>query len=611
MNKELDILNQRNRMMVTLLWLLLMFTVVTNIILLEYDPTIINALIFIAILGIPVCTILTWMTYKRIYIESTMYFVTLTVLLILFILNFVDKHPINLFVLLLAPILSMFYRQWKNILLSIIGSFLIFLFFVSFNSDVYFAHWNAFDIVYFFLFYLVLAFVMILEAKLSEGRRIKAEKKVEFMAYHDNVTGLANINYFYELLEHSINQSHHINKEIGIILLDLDNFKKVNDSMGHQFGDQLLKDVACRLEICMKDKGTLCRMGGDEFLLLISEVDEEEMHSIAKKLQHEFEKPFLIDGMYIHVTTSMGISFYPSDGKSADTLIKYADIAMYRSKDRGKNDYHFFKPTMNTSTYSEFILENDLRKALAEEEFKVYYQPFIDIETGEINGMEALLRWDHPDKGIISPDKFIPLAEETGLILPIGEWVLRTACKQIREWQNEGFPPINVSVNLSLRQFLQQDLCEKISEIIKENELDPRCLELEITESIAMDINYTMRILKRLKKLGIKISMDDFGTGYSSLSNLKNLPIDKLKIDKSFIHDIRNPLYEVEVVSTIITLAKNLRLQVVAEGVETENQLQFLEKEKCDAFQGYLFSKPLPASEIEELLKKEHKVSVS
>ena len=383
------------------------------------------------------------------------------------------------------------------------------------------------------------------------------------------------------------------------MFLDLDRFKPVNDTLGHEIGDLLLIQIGEKLSKCMTKDAFVSRFGGDEFSIIIPDIKEHgEAILIAQKIMKILEEPLIINQYNIPISASIGISFYPHDGKDTDSLIKYADRAMYRVKEHGKKNYNVYRQSEDNLSVNPLSLENELRKALERNEFVVYYQPKINIKTGSITGLEALVRWKHPNRGLISPNHFISFAEETGLIVPIGEFVLREACIQCVSWKALGFPPIPVSVNLSTRQLLQTNFVSTVEKIIKEAKINPELLELEITESMTMDIDRSLGILNKLKSLKVKISVDDFGTGYSSLNYIRMLPIDRVKIDQSFIKDmILNP-GNVAIVATIINMAHNLRLEVTAEGVELEEQVKYLQSNDCDEIQGYYFSKPLPAEDF-------------
>jgi len=390
----------------------------------------------------------------------------------------------------------------------------------------------------------------------------------------------------------------------------LDRFKNINDTVGHAVGDLLLKAVSERLQSCLGEALVISRQGGDEFTIILQDINKVETEKVAQRIIDHMAEPFLIEENEIYISTSIGISMFPSDGNDQETLMKNADTAMYHAKEKGRNNFQFFTAKLNEVISRKMKLEKNLRKALGQKEFEVHYQPKYNIQSGSITGMEALIRWRSPEYGMISPMEFIPLAEESGLIIPLGEWILYTACAQNKKWQDEGNLSIPVAVNLSARQFQHPGFVDTVDEVLRETCLDPKYLELEITESIAMnDVRDVIAKLKSLKNLGIKISIDDFGTGYSSLSYLHKFPIDALKIDKSFINDINNDSDDTTIVKTIISMAHNLKLDVIAEGVEKVEQLWFLKKNSCDQVQGYLYSPPIPAKEFSEFLMKSNVIN--
>ncbi|MFO0754254.1 MAG: EAL domain-containing protein [Thermodesulfovibrionales bacterium] len=437
-------------------------------------------------------------------------------------------------------------------------------------------------------------------------RRKQMEETIRFQAYHDLLTGLPNRTLFMDRLSLAVPQAQRTGKRIAVLFLDLDRFKNINDSLGHTVGDHLLQEVSGRLEGQMHETDTLARVGGDEFTVLLPLINHvEEAAKIAEKIAGIFKAPFLIDGHELHITASIGISIYPEDGALAESLLKNADIAMYHAKDQGRNNFQFYNPALNIRTLERIHLENRLRQTVEHGELVVHYQPQVNIKTGRMVGAEALVRWRHPELGLLTPRQFIPVAEEAGIIISIDQWVLRTACSQLTRWLAAGCPPIYISTNLSARQFQQPNLAETIAQILEETGLPPGSLGIEITETLAMqDTELTARNLNRLNTLGITFSIDDFGTGYSSLSYLKKLPLHKLKIDKSFISDLtEDPDYR-SIVNAIIAMAHSLKLEVVAEGVETEEQAAFLQANNCDEIQGYFFSKPVPADEFERMLAK-------
>jgi len=444
-------------------------------------------------------------------------------------------------------------------------------------------------------------------------QRKQTERRLRQLAHFDSLTDLPNRVQFIERLEQAMAEADRHERLLGVVFLHLDRFKYINDSLGHGKGDILLREVAMRLSGVVRRGDTVARLSGDEFALVLADMGhvDDAIH-VAQKILDVFRQPFRVAGHDLSVTASMGITLYPFDDRGADDLLRNADVAMYRAKESGKNNYQFYVAEMTTIVSERLTLENDLRSALERGEFSLNYQPIADCRSGEITGMEALLRWKHPERGMIPPALFIPLAEETGYIIPIGEWVLRTACEQCRRWQKAGFASLYVAVNLSSRQFHQQDLTASIHCILQETGLDPTCLGLEITEGLIMQqAEASVNTLRELKAMGIRISIDDFGTGYSSLSYLKRFPIDVLKIDQSFVRDIPTDQDDAAIASTIITMAHSLGLKVVAEGVETLEQLNFMRKHRCDAMQGYYLSKPLPPEQFAVLLKNGTRLDVA
>jgi diguanylate cyclase len=438
--------------------------------------------------------------------------------------------------------------------------------------------------------------------------RKRNEKKINQMVYRDPLTGLPNRLLLNDRLSQALELADETKQTIGIMFIDLDRFKYINDTLGHAVGDQLLIEISKRIQACVGKNDTVCRQGGDEFIVLIPNTTADEVSKIAQQVIDLFSSSVMVNEQELFVTPSIGIAMYPGDGRDIETLIKNADTAMYRVKEQGKNNFQFYTPEMNEAVTKKMKLEIGLRKALERDEFKIVYQPQIDVETGGIIGVEALLRWHHPEWGTISPAEFIPIAEETGLILQIGEWVLHGACRQNKAWQDAGYAPLRMAVNISSRQFQQSDLVERVSRILRETELAPQYLELELTESIIQDSKYAVAKMQVLKEMGIHLSIDDFGTGYSSLSYLKTFPIHTLKIDQSFTRNIYADPKDASLVETIIAMAHNLDLKVIAEGVETQEQLQFLQQKQCNEAQGYYFSRPISAEELSVILE-EHSVS--
>ena len=433
----------------------------------------------------------------------------------------------------------------------------------------------------------------------------KNKENMKKLAYTDYLTELPNRTAFTEMLDNVMLTLR--NEEIIAIMdLDLDNFKNINDTLGHSYGDELLIDVTYRLKQAIDENDYLARIGGDEFIILTQNIiDTADYEDKIRKIRNVFSFPFVLTTKEYFVTVSIGIAFAPKDGKNSQALIKNVDSAMYVAKANGKNTYSYFDYSFNQKLTEKIEIQSELRKAIERNEFMLYYQAQMDLETGEAVGFEALIRWNHPTKGTISPDEFIYLAEETGLIVPIGKWVLLTACKQLKKWQNDGYDKINMAVNLSGRQFKDQDFVKLVLEVIKETGIDPSKLELEITESIALDnIEYTIATIKELKEIGVSFSLDDFGTGYSSMSYLKRLPVSNLKIDKSFLDTVMEDYSDQKIIQTIISLARNLDLLVIAEGVEKSEQETFLKESNCNKAQGFLYSKPVSIEKAEEFLIK-------
>ena len=446
----------------------------------------------------------------------------------------------------------------------------------------------------------------------AEDEIAAAFEKLNTLSYFDHLTSLPNRTMFNEKLMNILQNAQQNKKKVAVMFLDLDRFKVINDTMGHSSGDAVLQAVATRLASCMRNNDVLARHSGDEFTVIISDIENFNVAAkIAQKLLNTFNEPFLINNHKLYISSSIGISIYPTNSKNADCLVKYADIAMYKAKEQGNNKFKFYASDFSPIGDQKFELENDLRNALKNNEFILHYQPIISIMTRRIEGFEALVRWNHPIAGIIPPDKFIPLAEETGLINQIGQWVLYEACAQNQAWLEKGLFPKYISVNISLRQFKQPDLIHNIKKVLQDTGLNAKYLQLEITESISMfDEERTIAILNVLKTLGVKIAIDDFGTGYSSLNYLKNFPISVLKIDKSFIENMLENPPDAAAIKFIIQMAHSLNLNVVAEGVETEEQLTFLRKNYCNDMQGFLYSKALPPHEIESLLKEEEDILI-
>ncbi len=455
----------------------------------------------------------------------------------------------------------------------------------------------------------------VISAVRDVSERKQFETRMLHQATHDPLTSLPNRILFHDILAHAMTRALRTEKLLAVLFLDLDEFKNINDTLGHEYGDLLLKEIAQRLtatlradDLIARDDGMVARQGGDEFTILLQGITVvDNIILIAEKILAVISRPFIVDNHEMHMTASIGITIFPFDDTDIQSLLRNADTAMYRAKESGKNNFQFYTAGMNLLIRERMDIENGLRHALARNELVLHYQPQVDIASGEMIAVEALLRWAHPEKGLIPPDKFIPVAEESGLIVPIGEWVLRTACRQNKAWQNMGLPHIRMAVNLSARQFRQPHLLAVVAKALEDTGLDPYAdsLELEVTESVVMkDLEGTISTLNKLHAMGIRLSIDDFGTGYSSMSYLKRFPINTLKIDQSFVRDITTDADDAAIASTIVTLGHSLKLRVIAEGVETAEQLALLREMKCDEIQGYLFSKPLPAEEMETLLRQ-------
>ncbi|MFD1739571.1 EAL domain-containing protein [Bacillus salitolerans] len=432
----------------------------------------------------------------------------------------------------------------------------------------------------------------------------ETEKEIEYMAYHDMLTGLPNRYMYNQYLAKSLSRCIRNHRQLAIMLLDLDRFKFVNDTMGHEFGDVLLQQVSERLVKSVREGDLVARQGGDEFIILMEEVNETQVREIAEKILNSFSTPFTLNEEDFFTSPSIGISLFPADGQNINTLIKHADTAMYLAKKRGKNNYQFYIQEDQNILDRKTRIEQGLKKGLYNNEFYLQYQPKVNLETGEVYGAEALLRWQHPELGVISPVEFIPIAEETGMIIPLGKWILRNACKQNKSWQQSFGSRIEMAVNISSLQFEDSQFIETVKEILEESQLSPQYLGLEITESVMQNIDYSSCIIQELKNLGIKISIDDFGTGYSSLSVLNQLPIDVVKIDKSFVNEIMTNSNTASLVKTIIEMGDNFKFDLVAEGIENKQQAEFLIQNGCQFGQGYYYSKPLPANEFEKLYFK-------
>ena len=433
-----------------------------------------------------------------------------------------------------------------------------------------------------------------------------AEERIQFLAYYDALTGLPNRTLLQDRLGKALAGARRQKCKIALLFLDLDSFKIINDSLGHSVGDLLLQEVAERLKKWGREQDTVARLGGDEFLITLTQVkDLADVAVAAERLMDAMTAEFVVQGHSLNVSCSIGVSIFPEHGTDCETLIKNADAAMYGAKDSGRNNFRFFAEDMNLQAVERLSLENSLRLAMGKKELFLVYQPQMDVATGRITGLEALLRWQHPTLGLVPPDKFIRIAENSGLIVPIGEWVLRTACRQARKWQDDGLPAVSVAVNVSAVQFRQQGFCELIRSVLGETGLAAHCLELELTESLLLaNADVTLSVLRELKSMGLTLAIDDFGTGYSNFTSLRQFGVSKLKIDRSFISDVATNPDDSAITAAIISMAKSLRLKVIAEGVENEAQMSFLRTHQCDEIQGYYFSKPLAVDKVADKLRE-------
>ena len=454
--------------------------------------------------------------------------------------------------------------------------------------------------------------------KRDTTERVRAKARIEYLAYYDTLTGLPNRQLFVRVVGRAIRHSKRTGHMMALLYLDLDRFKRINDNLGHSVGDALLQTVARRLELSVRatdlvtqpnatppnDEARIARLGGDEFVVLLTGItDEAQTTAVANRIQESLGEPFDCRGHRFVVTPSIGIALYPKDGTEIEDLLVKADMAMYKAKDQGRNGYAFYGESMAVRSLGRLELENDMRRAFDAGEFSLYYQPKMDLGTGAIIGLEALLRWNHPTRGWIAPDTFVPVAEETGLIVPLGDWVIRETCQQISAWAGTPLANLTLAVNVSVQQFSREDFVESVLRVLWQSGVKPHQLELEITESLLMrNIEATTHHLKRFSAAGLKLSIDDFGTGYSSLGYLRQFPVDSLKIDRSFVKDLHTSSDDAAICAAIIAMARELKLKVIAEGVETAEQVEFLRRHRCDQVQGYLVSEPIPASQVPQLL---------
>jgi diguanylate cyclase (GGDEF)-like protein len=435
--------------------------------------------------------------------------------------------------------------------------------------------------------------------------KTRADERIEYLASHDSLTGLPNREMFNEMLHYAISAAQRHQRQFAVLFIDLDRFKVINDSLGHDAGDVLLVEVASRLRGALRSSDVVARLGGDEFVVILEETAERgDVERIAHNLLSVLSQPLQLSGHECHTTASIGIAMYPLDGSDAQTLTKNADMAMYLTKEDGKNGVRFFNKEIRTQSIERLTLETALRRALDRNQFALHYQPKVDMATGQITGVEALLRWTHPELGVLPPSQFIPLAEETGLIVPIGRWVLKEACAQNMAWQRRGLRPVSMAVNLSPRQFGDEHLLQDVDEALAASGMSPVLLQLEVTESMVMrNVSRAVKVLDAIQSRGIRLAIDDFGTGYSSMSLMKQFPIDTIKIDRSFVRDLPKDSEDQAIAQAIISMGKALGMTVIAEGVETVEQEAFLRSHACDEMQGYLFSKPVPPQQLAELLR--------
>jgi diguanylate cyclase (GGDEF)-like protein len=435
--------------------------------------------------------------------------------------------------------------------------------------------------------------------------KTSADARIEYLASHDSLTNLPNREMFNGLLHHAIETGHRYERQFAVLFIDLDRFKIINDSLGHEAGDTLLVEIANRLRRNLRSSDIVARLGGDEFVVIVEQTTERgDIDTLTRKLLSAISEPILLSGHECNTTASIGIAVFPDDGADVHTLTKNADMAMYLAKEDGKNDFRFFTKQVKMQSIERLKLETDLRYALGRNEFSLHYQPKVDLATRQITGVEALLRWTHPERGMLPPAQFIPLAEETGLIVPIGCWVLKEACAQNMAWQRRGLRPVSMAVNLSPRQFVHENLLHDIDEALAASRMSPMLLQLEVTESMVMrNVPRAIKVLDAVQRRGIRLAIDDFGTGHSSMSLMKQLPIDTIKIDRSFVQDLPDDSEDRAIAQAIISMGKALGMTVVAEGVETAEQEAFLRENACDEMQGFLFSKPVPAAKLAALLR--------
>jgi diguanylate cyclase (GGDEF)-like protein len=452
--------------------------------------------------------------------------------------------------------------------------------------------------------YILRAAQIVRDLRQCRDRRCENEARLNYLAYHDPLTGLPNRLLFEDRFQHAVAKARRSGRKVAVLFLDLDQFKRINDSLGHDIGDQLLRKVAERIRAATREEDTLARFGGDEFVLLLEDVRQvNTVGIVAHKVLSSLSRTFEVGGFQLCAAASIGIGIYPENGQSMEELLRCADIAMYRAKELGRNTLQFYTPEINFRARETLLLETGLRQALTKEELEIYYQPQFDLVSGRMVGAEALLRWNHPERGLLLPMEFLPLAEETGLIFAISDWILQTVCRQNKGWQVRGFPPLVVAVNIATRMFQQRELGQMVDRALRSSGLEARFLELEVTESMIMhNVEAAAQTLEELSRLGVNLAIDDFGTGYSSVSGLRRMPIRRLKIDRAFVNDLTGNPNDATIAASIIALARSMNLGVIAEGVETEEQLRFLKAKGCRQGQGFLFSQPLPEGRLTSLL---------
>ena len=428
---------------------------------------------------------------------------------------------------------------------------------------------------------------------------------MEHMALHDALTGLPNRYLLDDYLKKYLARAKRNEYKLGIMFIDLDRLKRINDTLGHDIGDKVLKQVAQRLGESMRENDVICRQGGDEFIIVLDQVEgENHITKVGDRILDHLSEPYIINDIEVYATPSIGISIYPDDGMDGDELVKMADMAMYHAKKNGGNDYQFYSEELNTKNERRLKLESRLVDALEYQEFILHYQPQIDLQSSNVVGVEALIRWQHPELGLVPPNEFIYLAEETGLIIPLGNWVLKEACRQNMRWQKKGFAPVSMAVNVSAYQLQNKNFVTNVKQVLEETGMEAKYLELEITENTMCDMKKANDVISQLKKIGVRVSIDDFGTGYSVLNILSNISFDKLKIDKSFIAQLSSSSNMEELVKTIIQMGKTLSFNVIAEGVEDDKQIEFLKDKMCNLGQGYFFSRPVQASDLDKIFQK-------